>query len=57
MERSTESFLVGEPRSCLRGVKTEVAVRTERGGEIVVWTFGKDAYPPKFSAGGIVRPE
>ena len=44
----------------LRGIKAEVAVRSERdggggGGETVVWIFGRDAYPANFAAGGIAR--
>ena len=39
----------------LRGIKAEVAVRSERDGDTVVWVFGRDPYPPGFSAGGIVR--
>lgn len=41
----------------LRGGTAEVAVRSERKGEIVVWVFGRDAYPPTFAAGAIVCPE
>jgi hypothetical protein len=36
-------------RDGLRGIKGEVAVRSDRGGESIVWVFGRDFYPPRFS--------